>query len=65
MSSIRSFFIRGLAVLAVIFTYSVGSISTQVASVVGLSSLALATSTAPAAAQRWRRWRYRRWRRRW
>jgi hypothetical protein len=61
MSSIRSFFIRGLAVLTVIFGYAVGSLPTQVVSVVGLSSLALATSTQPAAA--WRRYRYRRVRR--
>jgi hypothetical protein len=62
MNSIRSFFIRGLAVLTVVFGYAVGSITPQVASVVGLSSFVLASSTQPAAA--WRRYRrYRRVRR--
>jgi hypothetical protein len=70
MSSVRSFLVRGVAVLAVLFTYAVGSIGTQVASVVGLSTLALTTSAAPA--QAWWRGRYysyrryyprRRWRR--
>jgi hypothetical protein len=70
MGSIRSFFIRGLAVLTVIFGYAVGSITPQVAGVVGLSSFVLATSTQPAAAwRRYRRYRrvrrYRRYRRRW
>jgi hypothetical protein len=70
MSSIRSFLIRGLAVLAVLFTYAVGSIGTQVASVIRLSTLALTTSAAPAQAyyRRYRRYRYvrrYRYRRRW
>lgn len=65
MSSIRSFFIRCLAIVAVVFTYAAGAVSTQIASVVGLSTLALTTATAPAQAQ-WRRYRrYRVVRRRW
>ena len=70
----RSFLIRALAVVAVIGTYAVGSIGTHVLSVVGVSSLVLATSATPADAyhrrwhrRRWRRWapiRRRRWRRR-
>jgi len=43
-----------LAVGAVIATYAVGSIGTQVAATVGLSTLALTTSATPASAW-WRR----------
>jgi hypothetical protein len=64
-SRFRSFLVRGLAVIAVVFTYMVSTIGTQVASVVGLSTLALTTTAAPAQAQRWRRWRWRRYHRRW
>ena len=56
-SRLRSFLVRGLAVLAVVFTYAVGTVGTQVASVVGLSAIALTTSTTPA--QAWRRYRRR------
>jgi hypothetical protein len=67
LARLRSFIIRGLAVLAVIVTYAVTSLGTQVASWVGVSTLALTTMTAtPAEAQYWRRRRYyvrRRWRR--
>jgi hypothetical protein len=70
LARMRSFIIRGLAVLAVIVTYAVTSLGTQVASLVGVSTLALTTMTAtPAEAQYWRRRRYvrrryvRRWRR--
>ena len=63
---LRTFLVRSLAVAAVLMTYVVGSIGTQVASVVGLSTLALTTTAAPAQAQ-WRRYRryrrVRRWRR--
>ena len=64
----RALLVRGLAVTAVVLTYAAGSIGTQVLSAVGISSLALTSSTTPAAAGwRWRRrrWRRRRWRRRW
>jgi hypothetical protein len=60
----RALLIRGLAVAVVVFTYAVGNIGTQVLTTVGVSSLALTTSTKPAEAQRWRRRRRRR-RRRW
>ena len=59
LAKVRSYMIRGVAVVAVLLTYAVSSVGTQVLSVVGVSTLALATSTAPAAAQ-WRRRRYRR-----
>jgi hypothetical protein len=49
--------IRGLAVAAVVLTYTVSSVGIQVASVVGLSSLVLTTTATPAQAQRWRRGR--------
>ena len=68
----RSFIVRGLAVVAVVVTYVVGSLGTQVASWVGVSvsTLALTTMTStPAEAQYWRRrrrfWVRRRYRRRW
>ena len=69
LARVRYFVIRGLAVLAVIMTYAVSGVGTQVASLVGLSSLALVTTTATAQAQWWRRRRRRfivrrRWRRR-
>ena len=60
----RAWLIRGLAVAAVVFAYAVENIGTQVLTTVGVSSLALTTSTKPAEAQRWRRRRRRR-RRRW
>jgi hypothetical protein len=67
----RSFIIRGLAVAAVVVTYAASGLVTQVASVVGVSTLALTASTQPAEAQWWRRRRRffvaprfrRRWRR--
>ena len=68
VATMRSFFIRGLAVVAVILTYALGGVTTHVLSVVGVSSLVMATTSTPANAQRWRR-RRRRWvpvrRRRW
>jgi uncharacterized protein (DUF2062 family) len=74
---VRSFFIRGLAVVAVVGTYALGSIGSHVLSgagvssllsTVGVSSVLLTTTTTPADAywrrRRRRRWRRRRWRRR-
>jgi hypothetical protein len=59
LAKVRSVLVRGLAVAAVVVTYAVGSVGTQVAGIVGVSTLALATTTTPAQAQ-WRRGRYRR-----
>jgi hypothetical protein len=63
----RSFLIRGLAVVAVVLTYALGSVGTHVLSVAGISTLTLTTTATPAAARRWFRRRVyrRRWRRRW
>jgi uncharacterized iron-regulated membrane protein len=59
LARVRYFVIRGLAVLAVIMTYAVSGVGTQVASLVGVSSLALVATTATAQAQWWRRRRRR------
>jgi hypothetical protein len=59
VAKIRSFLIRGLAVLALIGTYALSGVGTQVLSTVGLSSLVMATTATPADAH-WRRRRYRR-----
>ena len=59
LAKVRSFLVRGLAVAAVVLTYALGGVGTQVASIVGISSLALATTATPAHAQ-WRRRRARR-----
>jgi len=59
LAKVRSLLIRGLAVAAVVMTYAVTSVGTQVASVVGVSSLFLATTSSPAQAY-WRRYRRRR-----
>jgi hypothetical protein len=66
LSKVRSLFVRGLAVLAVVLAYAATGIGTQVASIAGISSLALLTTTQPADAgyryrRRYRRRRYRRW----
>jgi len=62
---VRSLLIRGAAVSAVVFTYTVGSVGTHVLSMAGISTLALTTTASPAAARRWWRrrriWRRRRW----
>jgi hypothetical protein len=50
--------VRGLAVMAVVSTYAVGTIGTQIASVFGVSGLMLATTATPAEAYR-RRFRRR------
>ena len=63
----RAIVIRALAVVAVLVTYAVGSIGAQVATTVGVSTLALTTSATPAGAW-WRRdggWRGWGWRRGW
>jgi hypothetical protein len=59
LAKVRSFLVRGLAVVAVVVTYAVSSVGTQVAAVIGVSTLALATTTTPAEAY----WRGRRRRR--
>jgi hypothetical protein len=73
VARLRSFFIRGLAVVAVVVTYALGSVGTHVLSIpgvssllsaVGVSSIMLTTTATPADAQWRRRWRRRRWRRR-
>ena len=65
ITTLRSFVIRGLAVLAVVLTYAFGNVGTHILSVAGISTLAVGTTATPADAQwrrRWRRGRY--WRRR-
>ena len=65
LAKARTLIIRGSAVLAVLATYAVGTIGTQLATTVGVSTLALTTSATPAAAW-WRRgsgWRGWGWRR--
>ena len=72
LAKARAIAIRALAVAAVLVTYAVGSIGTQVATTVGFSTLALTASTTPARAG-WRRdrgwwgwgWRRRGWHRCW
>ena len=61
----RLFFVRGLAIVAVVGTYVVGNLGAQIATTLGISTLALTTTSTPADAGYWRsrRWRYRRWRR--
>ena len=62
LTTARSFVIHGLAAVAVIATYALGSVGAQIVTTLGVSSLALTTTTAPANAQ----WGYRRgWRRGW
>ena len=39
VARVRSFFIRGLAVVAVVATYALGSVGSHVLSVTGVSSL--------------------------
>ena len=63
----KSFLVRGLAVLALILTYTLSGVGTQVLSTVGLSSLMVAATATPADAhwyRRRRRYRYVRRRRR-
>jgi hypothetical protein len=64
---IRAFLVRFLAVVAVVLTYAMGSVGTQVLGVAGISAVGLATTATPAQARRYRRRYYRRrhHRRRW
>jgi hypothetical protein len=55
VAKVRTFLLRGLAVAAVVLTYTLSSVGIQVASIVGVSSVVLATSATPAQAQRFRR----------
>jgi hypothetical protein len=68
LAKARTIVIRTLAIVAVLATYAVGSIGTQVATTLGISTLALTTSSTSAQAW-WRRgWGWRRggcWRRGW
>ncbi len=67
VAKIRSFLIRGLAVAALIGTYALSGVGTQVLTTVGLSSLVVASTATPADAYHWRRrrrYRYVRRRRR-
>jgi len=50
LAKMRTVLIRGLAVVAVVGTYAIGTVATQVAAGVGISTLALTTSTTPAKA---------------
>ena len=66
LSKSRSFVVRGLATAGVIAAFALGSFGTQVATTLGLSGLAVITTT-PAKAD-WRRgegWRRGHWRRGW
>jgi hypothetical protein len=58
VAKMRAYLLRGLAVVAVVLTYSLSTVGIQLASIVGVSSVVLATSATPAQAQ------YRRFRRR-
>ena len=66
IARMRSFLVRGLAVLALIGTYALSGVGTQVLSTVGLSSFMVASTATPADAwyRRRRRYRYVRRRRR-
>jgi len=61
----RAFLIRGLALAAVLGTYTLSTVGTQIASMVAVSSLVMTTTATPAQAQRWRWRRWRSRRRRW
>jgi hypothetical protein len=60
LAKLRSFLVRGLAVAAVLLTWAVGTVGTQIAGALGVSSLMLATTATPAEAYR-RRVRRRRY----
>ena len=69
---LRSFVVRGLAMVGVVAAFALGGLGTQVATTLGVSSLALMTSTTPSQAEwGWRRgewrhgWRRGGWRRGW
>jgi len=59
LSKTRSLVVRGLAMAGVVAAFALGSLGTQVVTAVGVSGLALTTTTTPAQAQwGWRRgWR--------
>jgi len=69
LAKLRAMLIRGLAVVAVVMTYAVANLGTQVATTLGISAAALTTTTNPAEAGWWwgrRRYRRAHWyRRRW
>ena len=52
LAKLRSFLVRGLAVAAVLLTWAVGTVGTQIAGAFGVSSLMLATTATPAEARR-------------
>jgi hypothetical protein len=52
LAKLRSFLVRGLAVAAVLLTWAVGTVGTQIAGALGVSSLMLATTATPAEARR-------------
>jgi hypothetical protein len=58
LAKVRSFLVRGSAVVVVVLTYIVGGAVIQLASMVGVSTLALTTTATPAHA--WYRRRFRR-----
>jgi hypothetical protein len=62
LTKARSFVIHGLAAVTVIATYALGSIGAQIVTTLGVSTLALTTTTTSAHARRgWRRgWGFRR-----
>jgi hypothetical protein len=71
LTKARSFLVRGMAVVAVLATYAASTVTTQVATSLGLTALTLTATSTPANAW-WRRgygwgwrrgWGYRRWRR--
>jgi len=58
MEKIRSFLVRGLAIITVVLTYALGTVGTQVLSVAGISAAGVTATATPANA--WRRFRHRR-----
>jgi hypothetical protein len=52
LAKLRSFLVRSLAVAAVVATYAVGSAAVQIANILGVSSVVLATTATPAQAHR-------------
>ena len=61
LGSLRRFIVQGLAVIALLATYAVSNVGGYALSVVGLSTLAMTTTTSTPATAQWRRWRGRRW----
>jgi hypothetical protein len=59
LAKARVIVIRAAALAAVLVTYALGSIGTQVATTLGVSTLALTTSSTPAHAGWRRRWSWR------